>query len=301
MNVNMDNIINISSNNIAGKCDYKCAYTYAYLDTDVVVHKSTNMISLINKGIEPVVTYNNNNYMVSSTMIVSPSLHKFNDKKTDGEIIIEHMPIQGGKKMYVCIPITQSTAASTNASASIDMIIGAIKAGKTPEQNSTSKNIYSIDLNSFIPKGKFYSYSGYDLNNDVSDFVVFGIENMIPMNQSIFNSLTEIIQPISAQMKGGDLFLNEKGPNDVISSSINLINTSAVADFIGTSGVLGTSDDNPVVVDDSSSSPFIDNEMISIITQIFLNCLFFFALFYIINFIFNYLLSGVKPKIYSIT
>ena len=284
----MNNIINISSDNISGKCDYKCSYTYAYINTNLVAKKNSNMISIINNGIEPVVTYNNTNYMVSSTMIVSPSLHKFNNNKTDGEILIEHMPIQGGQKMYVCIPITQSINLS-NASVTITLVIEAIKAEATTEHAIIRVKTDQFNLNSFIPKGKFYTYSGYDLNNDVSDFVVFGIENAISMNQGIFNLLTEIIQPISAQMKGGNLFVNEQGPRSktVIPSS--------------SSKTSGTSRGKPVIVDKSNSSPFIDNEMISSILHIILTCLFLFSLFYIINFIFNYLLSGVNPKIYSIT
>lgn len=275
----MDNIINISSKNITGKCDYKCSYTYAYLDTTVVAKKNVNMISLINDGIEPVVTYNNNNYMVSTTMIVSPSIHKFNGKKTDGEILIEHMPIQGGSKMYVCIPITQSIYFSS-ASVIVSMIITAVKSSASAENEVVNVDVPIFNLNSFIPTGKFYSYSGYDLNNDVSDFVVFDIEKAIPLNPFIFNSLTEIIDPISTTMKGGDLFLNEKGSN------VNTTDTSNTTD-------------TPVVEDGSNSSPIIDNDIISIIVQIILNCLFFFTLFYIINFLFNYVLSGVNLKMYA--
>jgi carbonic anhydrase len=275
----MNNIINISSDNITGKCDYKCSYIYDYLYTNLVAKNNTNMISIINDGIEPVVKYNNNNYMVSSTMLVSPSLHKFNNKKTDGEILIEHMPIQGGKKMYVCIPIIQSTNFSS-ASVTIALIIEAIKADKTAKDNIVRVKADNFTLNSFIPKGKFYSYNGNDLNGSDTDFVVFGIENAIPMNQTIFNSLTELILPISTQMKGGALFVNDKGPNssDVITDISNI--------------------DISKLVDNTSSAPFIDTEIISIIIQIILNCLFFFTLFYIINFSFNYMLSGVNNKIY---
>jgi len=295
----MNNIINISSDNIAGKCDYKCSYTYDYLDTTLVANNNSNMISLINNGIDPVVTYNNNNYMVSSTMIVSPSLHKYNNNKTDGEILIEHMPIQGGKKMYVCIPITQSTDFSS-ASVTIGLIIAAVQASAPDTDNSVAINTGNFNLNSFIPEGPFYSYVGYDLNNNVSDFVAFGIEDAIPLNQSIFSTLTEIIQPISVKMKGGNLFFNENGPNSSTTTpDTNVLDTNVLDTNVLDTNVLDTN-----VLDtngDSTSSPFIDNEMISSIIQIILNCLFFFALFYIINFLFNYLLSGVNPKIYSIT
>jgi carbonic anhydrase len=277
----MNNIINISSDNIAGKCDYKCSYIYDYLYTNLVAKNNANMISIINDRIDPVVKYNNNNYMVSSTMLVSPSLHKFNNSKTDGELLIEHMPIQGGSKMYVCIPIIQSDDFSS-ASVSVALIIEAIKAA---ENDIIRVKSDEFTLNSFIPKDKFYSYNGKDLNNNDSDFVVFGIENAIPMNQSIFDSLMELIQPISVQMTGGELFLNDKGPN-----INNVVDTSDAVTVAIT--------DTPKPVDNTSSSPFIDTEIISIIIQIILNCLFFFTLFYMINFAFNYLLSGVNNKIY---
>ena len=286
------NIINISSDNIAGKCDYKCSYTYNYIHTNIVAKNNTNMISIINDGIEPVVKYNNNNYMVSSTMLVSPSLHKFNNNKTDGEILIEHIPVEGGKKMYVCIPIIQSIAFS-NASVIIALIIEAIKADATAENDSVRLNTDNFNLNSFIPNGKFYSYSGYDLQNNDSDFVVFGIENAIPMNQIIFNSLTELIQPISMQMTGGDLFVNDNGPN----SNSELDATADVTTINDTT----TNFDVTPYIDSNSSSPFIDTETINIIIKIILNCLFYFAVFYIINFLFNYTLSGVNSKIYVTT
>lgn len=287
----MNNIINISSDNIAGKCDYKCSYTYDYLYTNLVAKNNTNMISIINDGIDPVVKYNNNNYMVSSTMLVSPSIHKFNNTKTDGEILIEHMPIQGGPKMYVCIPIIQSTDFSS-ASVIIALIIEAIKAETSAENEVVHVKSEKFTLNSFIPKGKFYSYNGKDLNNNDADFVVFGVENAIPMNQTIFNSLTELIMPSSAQMTGGELFVNDKGPivNSVFDNSTTVISASDIEPNI---------DDNKS--NHKSSSPFIDTEIISIIIQIILNCLFFFAVFYIINFSFNYMVSGVNNKIYAAT
>jgi carbonic anhydrase len=283
----MNNIINISSDNIAGKCDYKCSYTYDYLYTNLVAKNNVNMISIINDGIEPVVKYNNDNYMVSSTMLVSPSLHKFNNNKTDGELLIEHMPIQGGKKMYVCIPIIQSTNFSS-ASVTIALIIETIKASTSTENNVIRVKSDKFTLNSFIPSGKFYSYNGKDLNNNDSDFVVFGKENAIPMNQTIFNSLTELIQPISIQMTGGELFVNEKGSNF----------TNSKVDVTSVGDLPSSVEDTPKIVNNVSSSPFIDNEIISIIIQIVLNCLFFFTVFYIINYAFNYLLSGVNNKIY---
>lgn len=279
----MNNIINISSDKIAGKCDNKCSYVYDYLNTNLVAKKDTNMITIINDGIEPVVKYNNNNYMVSSTMLVSPSIHKFNNKKTDGEILIEHMPIQGGKKMYVCIPIIESISLS-NASVSIALIIESIKAKATADNEIIRIDTDKFTLNTFIPQGKFYSYTGNDLNNSDADFIVFGKENAIPMNQTTFNLLTELIKPIFTQMKGGKLFVNDKGTTTMKGTT-----TTTTKD---------TGDKKPTLVDKKGLKAFIDDEIINIIIQIIMNCLFFFTVFYIINFTFNYLLSGVNNKLY---
>ena len=284
----MNNIINISSNNITGKCDNKCSYVYDYLNTNLVAKSDTNMITIINDGIEPVVKYNDANYMVSSTILVSPSLHKFNNKKTDGEILIEHMPIQGGKKMYVCIPIIESSN-FTNASISIALIIESIKAKTTTENNIIPIETDKFTLNTFIPQGKFYSYNGNDLNNVNADFVVFGLENAIPLSQTIFNSLTELIQPIFFKMKGGELFVNDKGAS---------MKKEVVDENVVDENVVTIEEDPLALVDNKSTETSIDSEIISIILQIVLNCLFFFTVFYIINFTFNYMLSGVNNKLY---
>jgi hypothetical protein len=106
-------------------------------------------------------------------------------------------------------------------------------------------------------------------------------------------------------MKGGNLFVNETGPNinswQLVKDNVNIsdINSSDInSSDINISDVATSFVTPQVLADNSKSSPFIDNDMISIIIQIILNCLFFFALFYIINYLFNYMLSGVNNKIY---
>ena len=316
----MDNIINISSDKISGKCDNKCSYVYDYPSTNLVAKKNKNMITIINDGIEPVVKYNNVNYMVSSTMFVSPSIHKFNNNKTDGEILIEHMPIQGGKKMYVCIPLIESYSFSS-ASISISLIIESIKANTTEENDIIRITTAMFTLNTFIPQEEFYSYNGNDLNNVNADFVVFGIENAIPLNQNSFNSLTELIKPIIIQMKGGDLFFNDKGTKmnsetavdafdeeDVVEEDVDeedIVEEDVVEEDVDEEDVVEEDvvedhvvEDKPKVVDDKNKNSFWDNKIISTILTIILNCLFFFVVFYIINFTLNYLLSGVNDKLY---
>ena len=125
MNNKSSQIINISSQTVEGNCNEKCSFKYKYVSTELLVQKKENMIYIVSNNIEPVVKYNNYSYYVSSAFITSPSLHKFNNNRTTGELIIEHMPILGGKKLYVCLPIIQSNNYSESGS-TLSVIIQSI-------------------------------------------------------------------------------------------------------------------------------------------------------------------------------
>ena len=62
---------------------------------------------------------------------------------------------------------------------------------------------------------------------------------------------------------------------------------------------LASERDSLSVVSDQIGTPTNAVDLAEVIVQIILNCLFFFTLFYIINFLFNYVLSGVNLKMYA--
>ena len=106
--------INISPKNISGKCDLKCAYNFTYPESNSTAKNNNVMITLTpDNSSEPPVTYNTEKYTVSNIYITCPSLHKFNDKKLDAEIFIQHVPVKGGQNLTVAIPIISSSESST--------------------------------------------------------------------------------------------------------------------------------------------------------------------------------------------
>lgn len=276
-----DKIINISSDNISGNCDFKCSYSHNYVENNLVAKNEGDMILLTNDTIQPVVTYNNNNYMLSSIIIVSPSLHKFENSKTDGEILIEHVPVSGGKHLFVCIPLINSSNLS-NASVLLTLTIDYVFTNAPNNGNTVNLNIANFNLNTLVPNEPFYSYTGKDMNNYDSDFIVFDIKNAIPLNNNTFNSLTQMITPLSSQMTGTQLFYNKLGKN-TIESNASTSSTTTPSD----KKIKSTFDVYSVI----NSDYFIT------IVQIIINFIFILLLLFILNYLFTYITSIKKNKI----
>ena len=95
--------INISPQNVYGKCDLKCVYNFKYKESSLTVKNNGVNISLTydNSNVPPVL-YNQEKYNVSQIMIFSPSLHLFNNNKVEAEIIIEHTP-EVWRPKFICV------------------------------------------------------------------------------------------------------------------------------------------------------------------------------------------------------
>ena len=142
--------INIDNNNIYGKCDIKCSYTFNYLNTSVFIkNNEDNILLTFDKTNTSQVTYNNYNYDVNNATIITPSMHKFNQKYVDGEIIIKHTSNITNKILYVCIPIIKSNKVS-QASLLIGQIMSYISTNIPTKGNISNLNISNFTLNSVV-------------------------------------------------------------------------------------------------------------------------------------------------------
>jgi hypothetical protein len=204
--------INISPKNIYGKCDLKCEYSFKYKESSLNVKNNGVNISLTydNSNVPPVL-YNEVKYNVSKIMLFSPSLHLFNENKIDAEVIIEHTPESGGQNLFVCIPIVKSNN-TTTASSLLTQIIAGIASNAPAENETTNLNLSGFTLDEIVPKKPFFSYSG-TYGDSTSDFIVFGQNFAIPLNEKILTALGSIIKPFQLPMIGDNLFFNAKGPN----------------------------------------------------------------------------------------
>lgn len=281
--------INISSQNVYGNCDLKCSYNYTYSDSNSTATNNDVTISLTyDKGTTNPVVYNAQNYFVSKINIYTPSIHMFNDKTANAEMVIEHAPEIGGSLLYICIPIIESTN-SSDASNILTEIIQSVTNNAPSVNESTNLNISNFNLETFIPKKPFYSYSG--TAGLMGQVIVFGINYAIPLSNNILTSLAQIIKPYPITISGGNLFLNTKGPNS------SQVNNNGI--YISCQPTGSSSDETPVTynsknpVDFNITSMFnsSSNSTTGKILQLVIGCIVFILVFLVLNYGYNFLTS----------
>lgn len=214
-------LINISQQNIQGRCDLKCEYNFKYTTSNSIATNLNNyiQISYEQSGVPPV-TYNNIKYNVDYILIIQPSIHNFNGTPAVAELIIYHTSLKGGGRLVVCIPFTVS-GDNTTASNIISEIISLVASNAPNSGENVNLNSSEFTLQNIVPNKPFYNYTKII---DGTNYIIFDIKNAIPISSTTLNSLTTILQPIpvsdslimSKSGKGKEninIFYNAKGPN----------------------------------------------------------------------------------------
>jgi len=276
--------INISPQNISGKCDLKCAYNFKYSESNSTATNNGVMLSLTydNNSVTPVL-FNNQKYNVSNIMIVCPSLHVFNGSQAAAEIIIEHTPDLGGNQLNVAIPIISSSE-SSNASILITEIIEACGTNAPSEGTSTNLNLNGFTLESIVPSKPFYNY----IDSTNNEWIVFAILFAIPLSSGTLTTLSQIIQPYALPMTGSSLFLNSSGPN----SSGN------IGDGIYISCKPTGSSEEETTVEYSKNttsydfSNMLDSPTAFLVIQIIVVCILFIIVFIGLGYVYNLITTG---------
>jgi carbonic anhydrase len=281
--------IDISKDRVTGKCDIKCEFIYHYNDSSCVATNRGDYISLAydTSSSQPV-TYNSSSYDVKEIRIYSPSLHSFNGTKSDAEFMIIHNTFAGANPLLVCIPIKSSNSGEIS-SKNLSTIINTVASNAPTVDEQTTVTISKFNLNAFIPKKPFFSYTATEpykpCNKGKNEYIVYASEFSIGITNSTLTSLKKIITKNAYGIKPSNgLFYNEKGPGSKFSSNEIYIDCQPV----------GQSEEEDVIVTDSgTSSDFLKNQNImkNPIFQIFLGAIIFVVIIYLIKF----LGSALKP------
>lgn len=205
-----DEVLNIAPENIAGKCDLKCAYSFKYPNSSCKVKNMGDMLNITYDQFNtPPVTFNNNKYQVSNISIISPSGHKFIGAPTIGEIIITHSAVDGGSPLIVCVPIIVG-GDTIPASKLLDIIISATASSAPSQGEETMVSMQDFTLETIVPKKPFFSYTFAR-----SNYVVFGKMFAIPLTGETLKKLKSINAPFTKKIfpGGPPLFINNLGPN----------------------------------------------------------------------------------------
>lgn len=283
--------IDISKDNVLGKCDLKCEFSYHYNDSSCVATNRGEYISLAyDTSSSPPVTYNSSAYDVKEIRIYSPSLHSFNGTKTDGEFIIIHNTYAGANPLLVCIPIKSSNASEPN-SKYLSTIIKTVATNAPTTDEQTTVTISNFNLNAFVPKKPFFSYTATEpyqpCNEGKNEYIVFANDSAIALPDIILSALKKVISENAYDIKPSPgLFFNKKGPSSNVSSGQIYIDCQPV----------GESEEEDVIVTDSDSGSSTEmftteNIMENKYFQMFLGALIFVAIIFLIQF----LVGALKP------
>ena len=284
----MSNIkeINISKNNISGLCDLKCAYNFKYNNSNLTATNNKIMIILsYDKSGIPSVIYNNAKYDVSQIMIVSPSKHLFEGNRLNGEIIIEHAPLTGGKNLFVSIPLFESSDSTTSSNMLSEIIMTV--ANKAPNNRETvNLNISDFSLQKIVPKKPFFTYTT-GTKGIFDEWIVFGKSDAIPISNSILSKLSKIIEPTKTPALGGNVFYNEKGPN-----SFNLEGDDIYISCQPTGNSEEKTDVTTTKTNTSSSDLSMSDIINNPIAHFIFGCLIFIIILIVMNLSITYFSSG---------
>jgi len=294
LNSNTNPTINISPQNIYGNCDLKCSYNYKYNQSNSVATNNGVFISLsYDKGTTNPVIYNTQNYYVTKINMYSPSLHNFNGKSVNAELVIEHSPEMGGDLLHVCIPIIESTN-SSDASNILTEIIQSVANNAPTINETTNLNLSDFNLNTMVPSKKsFFAYTG--TQGLIGQVIVFGITNAIPLNQRILTNLSKIIKPYPITVSGGNVFFNSKGPNSVQINGNNGI-------YISCQQTGSSEEETNVTYNNSSNTNYnlasiSNNPTIVAVFQVIIGCIVFILVFMGLNYAYNYAISGSSSSV----
>jgi hypothetical protein len=286
-NSSSEQSINISPQNVYGKCDLKCAYNFKYKESNTTAQNNGINISLTYESSSTLpVLYNAEKYSVAKIMIFAPSLHLFNGNNVDAEIIVEHTPEMGGPNLFVCVPVIKSSETST-ASNLLTQVIASVASNAPAEGESSNLNLSGFTLQDIITNKHCYNYSG-SYSQTTGDFIVFGQNYAIPLNEKVLSALSSIIQPFPLPMTGEKLFLNQKGPNS----------SGEVGGGIYIScQPTGSSEEEVEITNTKNGTSFdfgefFNNSTVKLIFQIIIGCIIFGLIFLAINYAFNMLTSS---------
>lgn len=224
--------IDIKNNNNILNCKGKCNLNVYYNKSHIISTNKKNYILLdLAKQSSTVLNYSSNTvgascntqggeYIINEIRIFRPSLHTYNGEHADAEILIDHKNTMGGNDLLICLPVTSKSGTQPNATKQLERIIDFMKkVGNNPGEGGNINDM-NLNLNDFIPKKGFYTYSGtmpflpckkcvifivWDLNDAA---INLDLDKLKDLN-SIINKKKFNIQPFSKNL---GLAYNSSGP-----------------------------------------------------------------------------------------
>ena len=283
------------------KCKDNCSFNFSYNpNSSCILTNKGDYLDIKTDGSNKV-TYNNQDITLQSARLYSPSLHSFDGKHSDAELILRHSGANG-QNIMVSVPIIAKEGAGQSMHF-FSQLSKFIPLSKGEKQNIQVSN-WSLD--DAMPGGKakgahFYHYSGnspYPPCKTKATMIIFDIEHASTIKPSDLSLIKKSIKATSIDKEGftnregfadREGFVGREGMVTYNSSGANSNNkdtedeTLECVEFYDT----GNTSSN----DNSSKSGPID------LSKFYESPVFIFAVFIIICFIGWIVIKFVIPKV----
>ena len=213
------------------KCKENCNFNFKYNSNSTCKLMNKEDYLEIKTDGKNKVTYNSQGLSLDSVRLYVPSLHTFDGKHTDAELILKHSG--GTKNFMVCLPI-KTVADSTTGDSVIffKQFAPHIPLDKNPLGHGVV-NVKNWSLNNVMPAPKtpFYHYVGdspYPPCNMQATMIVFDNKHASVINASDLELIKKTIKPAAKTskkegfvggFKEGFVAYNSNGANDTDNSS----------------------------------------------------------------------------------
>ena len=176
------------------------------------------------------------------------------------------------------------------ASGLLTQIIQNVSSNAPSNGNSTNLNLSGFTLQDIVPFKPYFNYTNTTAGLS-GDYLVFGKMDAISLDESTLKTLSNIITPFPIDMVGGKLLYNPNGPNSSSSKEGIYISCQPTGSSEEQVDVVQAKN---VTVNDMSS--MMNNQVIFTILQIIVGGLIFLAVYYGINYAYNYF-TGTNAKV----
>ena len=206
------------------KCEENCSFNFSYNpNSSCVLTNKGDYLDIKTDG-KNKVTYNNQQIVLNDVRLYIPSLHTFNEKATDAELLLKHAGANG-QNIIVSVPIIASEGESNSANffSKLAPFVPTVK------NDSVNVNVSNWSLDDVLPAAKtpFYNYTGdapYPPCNMQATMIVFDKDYAVTIKPMDLNLIKKQIKPIkkedsnvegfiSGNVKEGLITYNSAGAN----------------------------------------------------------------------------------------
>ena len=185
------------------KCKENCSFNFDYnKNSSCVLTNKGDYLEIKTDGTNNV-TYNSQNIKLDDVRLYIPSLHTFDGKYTDAELILKHGA--GGNNVLVSVPIIAKKGTGHSP-----MFFSKIVPYIPSEKGETATvNVSNWSLNDVMPAPKtpFYTYKGdspYPPCNMQATMIIFDKDHASTINPSDLNLIKKNIKSTTSNTTSGN-------------------------------------------------------------------------------------------------